>query len=170
MPSSPNHQELLDKIKELAADAESTACQVYAESVLQTEAASFGDQNHSGNESLATTENAEQKLDKQEAVKKVRALMTELNVNVVDILASLGRLDTPLPPYGPGVQAMGKPVSARAGRPRKPRNQGYQDDPSLPVRYRNKETGETWSGTGRVPQWIRDKELRGFSRDLFLVD
>lgn len=170
MPSSPTHQELLDKIKELAAEAEnaqlvseepSSLAATENPSVLETE---------TDNDLPCGSENADQKLDKQEAIKKVRALMTELNVNVVDILASLGRLEGPLPPYGAGVQAIGRPTAARSPRSRKSRGQAPQDDPNLPVRYRNKETGETWSGVGRVPQWIRDKELRGFSRDLFLVD
>lgn len=36
--------------------------------------------------------------------------------------------------------------------PRKPPRAAPKD--SRPVRYRNPETGETWSGRGRRPKWI----------------
>ncbi|MGY6127137.1 H-NS histone family protein (plasmid) [Paraburkholderia strydomiana] len=34
----------------------------------------------------------------------------------------------------------------------------------LPVapKYRNPETGETWSGRGRTPHWIKDQDLERF--------
>lgn len=170
MPSSPTHRELLEKIKELAAEAESAQIREQEEvEEQQTSAVTSVESSAAVQAEVAADAEAAAKT-KHESVAKVRALMAELNVNVVDILASLGRLEAPLPPYGPGIAAQGRPVSApRSPRPRKPRNVPYQDDPSLPVRYRDKETGETWSGVGRVPLWIREKELRGYSRDLFLV-
>ncbi len=41
---------------------------------------------------------------------------------------------------------------------------------SLPARYRNPETGATWSGRGRAPRWIMEAETAGKSRDDFLID
>jgi len=40
----------------------------------------------------------------------------------------------------------------------------------LPPRFKNPETGATWSGRGRPPRWIVDAEARGESRDQFLID
>lgn len=39
----------------------------------------------------------------------------------------------------------------------------------LPPRYQNPETGATWSGRGRPPQWIVEAESQGLSRDEFLI-
>jgi len=37
-------------------------------------------------------------------------------------------------------------------------------DAGVPVapKYRNPETGETWSGRGRAPHWIKDQDLGRF--------
>jgi len=40
----------------------------------------------------------------------------------------------------------------------------------LPPRYKNPETGATWSGRGRPPRWIVDAEAQGRKRDEFLID
>lgn len=38
-----------------------------------------------------------------------------------------------------------------------------------PVKYRDPETGETWSGAGRVANWIIEREKRGHRREEYLV-
>lgn len=40
----------------------------------------------------------------------------------------------------------------------------------LAPRYRNNETGDTWTGRGRPPRWIVDAEAKGASRDKFLIE
>ena len=35
----------------------------------------------------------------------------------------------------------------------------------LPAKYRNPKTGETWSGRGRTPAWLADK-----NKDRFLIE
>lgn len=32
----------------------------------------------------------------------------------------------------------------------------------VPVKYRNNETGETWTGRGMTPKWLREKNLADF--------
>ncbi|MDO4704667.1 MAG: H-NS histone family protein [Comamonadaceae bacterium] len=32
----------------------------------------------------------------------------------------------------------------------------------VPPRFMNKETGETWTGRGKPPRWIRDKDFEQF--------
>ncbi len=39
----------------------------------------------------------------------------------------------------------------------------------VPPKYRNPETGATWSGRGKPPRWISDAESAGKSRDEFLI-
>jgi len=40
----------------------------------------------------------------------------------------------------------------------------------LPPKYKNPETGATWSGRGRPPRWIVDAEAAGHTRDEFLIE
>ncbi|MDR7008943.1 H-NS histone family protein [Paraburkholderia strydomiana] len=42
---------------------------------------------------------------------------------------------------------------------RKPRRNGRR---AAAPKYRNPETGETWSGRGRAPRWIKDQDLERF--------
>ena len=53
----------------------------------------------------------------------------------------------------------------RRGGSRRRRREAGQ---AAPVKYRSPE-GETWSGRGRVPQWLQALEAQGRSRDEFLV-
>lgn len=36
-------------------------------------------------------------------------------------------------------------------------------------KYRNPATGDTWTGRGKSPRWIRDAEASGKSRESFLI-
>jgi len=36
-------------------------------------------------------------------------------------------------------------------------------------KYRNPETGETWSGRGQTPRWLRALEEKGLKRDSYSV-
>ena len=40
----------------------------------------------------------------------------------------------------------------------------------VPPKYRNPETGATWSGRGKAPRWVSDAEAEGKSRDSFLIN
>lgn len=40
----------------------------------------------------------------------------------------------------------------------------------VPPKYRNPETGATWSGRGKPPRWVSDAEAAGQSRDSFLIN
>jgi DNA-binding protein H-NS len=39
----------------------------------------------------------------------------------------------------------------------------------VPPKYRNPETGATWSGRGKPPRWVTEAEAAGKSRDEFLI-
>lgn len=40
---------------------------------------------------------------------------------------------------------------------------------TAPARFKNPDTGDTWTGRGRPPRWIVDAEEKGQSRDQFLI-
>ncbi len=40
----------------------------------------------------------------------------------------------------------------------------------VPPKYRNPETGATWSGRGKPPRWVSEAEAAGKSRDDFLIN
>jgi DNA-binding protein H-NS len=54
---------------------------------------------------------------------------------------------------------LGSPSHDRKGKP----------SATLPVKFRNPETGETWSGRGRLPKWVENAEKAGRKRDEFAV-
>lgn len=37
-------------------------------------------------------------------------------------------------------------------------------------KYRNAETGDTWSGRGKPPRWLAEAEAAGKTRDSFLIE
>ena len=57
--------------------------------------------------------------------------------------------------------------SIQTGRPTGPARQPRKSAPKapLPAKYRNPETGETWSGRGRMPKWLALAEEHGRGRD-----
>lgn len=40
----------------------------------------------------------------------------------------------------------------------------------IPPKYRDPNTGATWTGRGKAPRWISDAEATGVSRDTFLIE
>ena len=40
---------------------------------------------------------------------------------------------------------------------------------SVAAKFRNPQTGKTWSGRGRTPTWLSDAEAAGQGRDQFLI-
>jgi DNA-binding protein H-NS len=84
---------------------------------------------------------------KRKAVTEVRALMRKLGVGLAD-------LQTPDSPKTARVAAI-KPKREKSARP------------PVPVKYRNSETGDAWTGRGRTPRWLAALEAAGRSRDEF---
>ena len=63
--------------------------------------------------------------------------------------------------YGISVEDIGKlPSTKKARKPSISRG--------VP-KYRNPATGTTWTGKGKSPQWVRDYEASGKSRDDLLI-
>lgn len=56
-------------------------------------------------------------------------------------------------------RAAANPARAAAALPKR----------TVPPKYRNPETGATWTGRGKAPRWISDAEAQNKSRDQFLI-
>lgn len=75
---------------------------------------------------------AAQQRDRAEVVSKIRSLMSDYGLTMDDVLAGQS----------------GKPAGKRAGV-------------KLEARYRDPSTGQTWSGRGLQPRWLRDAVAGG---------
>jgi DNA-binding protein H-NS len=89
---------------------------------------------------------------KRKAVREVLALMKKSGVTLDDLRAPEG----------------GRPASKRAPRA-KPGPAPDRPKVKVPVKYRNPETGDAWSGRGRTPVWLAALEQQGRTRSEFLV-
>ncbi|MGB3287702.1 MAG: H-NS histone family protein [Burkholderiaceae bacterium] len=78
--------------------------------------------------------------------------MREYDITPEDITAAYNKKTTRSAPRKP---------SAPAGAPAKR---------SVPPKYRHPDTGDTWTGRGKVPRWIVAVEADGKSRDTFLIN
>ena len=57
------------------------------------------------------------------------------------------------------------PTGGSGAKTRRPRKGGSTTP--LPAKYRNPQTGETWSGRGRMPKWLALAEQEGRNRQEF---
>lgn len=61
----------------------------------------------------------------------------------------------------------GRQAGGRA-EAKKPKSKRTSSEPAE-VRYRDPESGGTWTGNGRIPRWVKDYEAAGRNRSEFLV-
>jgi len=80
---------------------------------------------------------------KQAVLEEMRGKLSELDLTLEDVLQRPSR---------------------RGGSRRRRRVAGQ----GAPIKYRSPE-GETWTGRGRVPQWLQALEAQGRNREEFLV-
>jgi DNA-binding protein H-NS len=102
---------------------------------------------------------------KARAVERVRALMKKLGVEIADLEAAPASKGRRGPRVGGGGTAVaGKKAPAaqggkKPGAPRAP----------VPAKYRDPESGATWSGRGRTPVWLAAYLEQGKSRESFEI-
>ena len=92
---------------------------------------------------------ARRETGRRELVEEFRSRAAEMGLSLEELL-------------GNGAQPGRPPGKARSGRT------GASASPR-PAKYRDPETGETWSGRGRVPRWLKAAERRGRKREEFAV-
>jgi DNA-binding protein H-NS len=108
-------------------------------------------------------EKAEDLMRQAEAARK-----TEIGAAIAEIKAKMLM-------YGITLDDLGS--KAKAARGRKPKLAKAAKDKAnsaktrkpVAVKYRNPETGETWTGRGKPPTWLKAQEVAGRKREEFLV-
>lgn len=102
----------------------------------------------------AKTLEAAKDAKKLRAVDRVRALMKKLGVEVGDLGAA---------PRAKVRPAAAKARKAGVGKPRKATG-------TVPPKYRDPESGATWTGRGRTPIWLVKKLSEGRTREEFAIN
>lgn len=105
-------------------------------------------------------EQAEDLMRQAEAARK-----SEIGAAIVDIKAKMAAYGITLDDLG------GKPKAARGRKPKagKAAAKAAKVRKPVAVKYRNPETGETWTGRGQPSTWIKAMEAVGRKREEFLV-
>ena len=90
-----------------------------------------------------------QKQERTEAIAKVKSLMAEYNLSVADLSAKTGKSGLSTGEFaGPGNAGKGSKVAAK---------------------FRNPATGDTWSGRGLQPKWLKAALAAGKKVEDFAV-
>jgi DNA-binding protein H-NS len=110
-------------------------------------------------EKLIAKRDALSSMIKDAALKQVHALMDEHGLTTAD----LNGAHPARTPRTVEAVTKAKPKSAKPSKA-KVKVTGRRRGPQ-PPKYRNPETGETWSGVARAPAWIRDVA----DRDEYLI-
>jgi DNA-binding protein H-NS len=97
-------------------------------------------------EELLRQADAQLAIEKQEGINKVMKLIDEYQLTADDL---------------PGFMAVQQIAAKKA--PKKGTFGVKMPKAVIPPKYRNPETGETWSGRGKEPGWVKDH------RDEFLI-
>jgi DNA-binding protein H-NS len=97
---------------------------------------------------------------KAKAVQKVRQLMDKLGVTLADMgnAAPSAR--------GPAGKGRGKSTGKSVGK-KSARKNGAKTP--VPIRYRDPETGNTWTGRGRPPVWLAERIKAGKTKEQYLI-
>jgi DNA-binding protein H-NS len=115
-------------------------------------------------------EQAEDLMRQAEAARK-----SEIGAAIADIKAKMAAYGITLDDLG------GKPKAARGRKPKAGKAAAKGAKPAkatakpakvrkpVAVKYRNAETGETWTGRGKPPTWLKAHEVAGRKREEFLV-
>jgi len=95
---------------------------------------------------------------KAKDVQKVRQLMDKLGITMADLGtgATTGRA------------VAGKGKAAQKAAAKKPGRKATAKKP-VPIRYRDQETNDTWTGRGRPPTWLAKRIEQGKRREDYLV-
>ncbi len=88
--------------------------------------------------------------NKNAAIARVLKLMKKHGVDVADITD--------------------RKTAASAGKaPAKPKSTGAARRQSVAAKYRDAATGNTWSGRGKTPRWLAEREAEGQKREEFKI-
>jgi DNA-binding protein H-NS len=103
-----------------------------------------------------------EKLQKQAAALEQKQRAPVIN----DIVRKMREFDITLEELETALSRRKRPAAKRAT---KAASSGTTRAPVAP-KYRDPDTGATWTGRGRAPRWIVEAEAQGKSRDEFLIE
>ncbi len=113
-------------------------------------------------------EQAEDLMRQAEAARK-----SEIGAAIAEIKAKMAAYGITLDDLGGNAKAARgrKPKAGKAAKPAKATAMAKPAKVRKPVavKYRNSETGETWTGRGQPSTWIKAMEAAGRKREEFLV-
>ncbi len=114
-------------------------------------------------------EQAEDLMRQAEAARKA-----EVGAAIAEIKAKMAMYGITLEDLGGKAKAARgrKPKLAKAAKPAKPAKDKAKPAKTrkpVAVKYRNPETGETWTGRGKAPKWLAAMEAAGRKREEFLL-
>ncbi len=115
-------------------------------------------------------EQAEDLLRQAEAARKL-----EIGAAIADIKAKMAAYGITLDDLGGkskaarGRKPKGAKAAAKVANPAKATAKPAKVRKPVAVKYRNSETGETWTGRGQPSTWIKAMEATGRKREEFLV-
>ena len=89
----------------------------------------------------------------------IKAKMAAYGITLDDLGGKAKAARGRKPKAGKAAAKAAKPAKAKPAKARKP----------VAVKYRNAETGETWTGRGKPPTWLKAQEAAGRKREEFLV-
>jgi DNA-binding protein H-NS len=93
--------------------------------------------------------------DRKPVIANIVRLMKAHEISVTEVAEAFEKKRGGRPAAREGAASSG----ARAGKKRG----------TVPVKFRNPETGATWTGRGRTPRWIVEAESAGTDRSAFAV-
>lgn len=96
---------------------------------------------------------------KTKAIQKVRALMSKLGVTMAD-------LGEAAPANSKGAAGKAKAPSKTAAKKPGRKTAGKT---AVPIRFRDPETGNTWTGRGLPPKWMTEKLKAGKTKEDFRI-
>ena len=94
---------------------------------------------------------------KQKAIAEVRATMKKLGVSLEDLQSA-----------APSRALRGPKKAEKSEKSDKGAGTG-STRPPVPVKFRDPESGDAWTGRGRTPRWLVAHEAQGRSREEFKV-
>ena len=121
---------------------------------------------------LAEIERIREKADQKIEKLKVQAndlRSREIKPVLLSILDSMAQYGITVEDIHEAVQVANSFRKKGRGIRVKGRSSDSNQSRKLEPKYINHKTGETWSGRGKLPNWLRKEESEGKRRDIFLV-
>ena len=107
---------------------------------------------------LNAKKKALQALERKPAIARIVAQMREFGISPSEIASAFN-----------GDRQTAKPKTAKSNLVKEKIAKATKTKKSVEPKYRNVDTGESWSGRGKAPRWLTAAEASGQSRESFKI-